>query len=263
MILIIKAIRRIGYLSLVLLSSTGRFIQFTAHISSLVLRTPFYFYQIIEQIKDFCYLSLPIIGLTTLFTGMALVFQSKIGFSRISDQETVAVVVVLSMTRELSPVLVGLVTTIRFGTIITEEIRSMKINEQIDALSIMSINPLQYLITPRLIAGALTLPFFTLIGDAIGTLGGYLASSRKFYTDYNSYMIQTLEYLGVIDIISGLIKAFSFGFFIILISFYHEFSFKNGNVPRTETTTVDTITLTIIVILLLNYILTVFFFGVS
>src|SRR6185436_4015287 len=128
------------------------------------LRPPWYPQLIARQMLDIGYYSLPVVGMTALFTGMVLALQSYTGFSRFNASSAVAGVVVLSVTRELSPVLAGLMVAGRVGAAIAAEIGTMRVTEQIDALTTLSTNPYKYLIAPRLIAGTLMLPLLVLIG---------------------------------------------------------------------------------------------------
>ena len=127
----------------------------------------FYFNLFINQIIKIGFNSLPVVGLTAIFTGMVLALQSYTGFSRFSAESAIPNVV-LSITRELAPVLAGLMVAGRAGAAIAAEIGTMKVTEQIDALKTLSTNPFSYLVTPRVLAGILSLPFLVIIGDIIG-----------------------------------------------------------------------------------------------
>ena len=164
----IRFIQKIGRLFLGFLATTGKLTLFTFQSLSAGLRPPYYPRQILRQLSDIGYYSLPVVGLTALFTGMVLALQSYTGFSRFSASGAVATVVVLSVTRELAPVLAGLMVAGRIGAAMAAEIGTMRVTEQIDALSMLSTNPLKYLVAPRLIAGVTMLPLLVIVADIIG-----------------------------------------------------------------------------------------------
>ncbi len=138
----------------------GRIALFCAMALRWAVQPPWYFRQTGRHIIDIGYYSLPVVGLTTLFSGMVLALQSYTGFARFSAEDTVATVVVLSVTRELGPVLAGLMVAGRIGASMAAEIGTMRVTDQIDALDTLSTRPMQYLVAPRLIAGTLCLPFW-------------------------------------------------------------------------------------------------------
>ena len=204
--------------------------------------------------------SLPVVGLTGLFAGMVLALQSYTGFSRFSAESTIPTVVVLSITRELGPVLAGLMVAGRVGAAMAAEIGTMRVTEQIDALTTLSTNPHKYLIVPRLLAGLLMLPFLVLVTDIIGVGGGYLVSVFKLGFNPDAYINNTLEYLEVMDVASGLVKAAVFGYLIALMGCYHGFHSKGGAQGVGKATTNAVVTGAILV-LIFNYIITEAFFA--
>jgi phospholipid/cholesterol/gamma-HCH transport system permease protein len=153
------------------------------------------------------YFSLPVVGLTAIFSGAVLALQSYSGFSRFNAESTIATVVVLSITRELGPVLAGLMVAGRVGASIAAEIGLMRVTEQIDALRTLSTNPIKYLVVPRLIASVIVLPILVLIADIIGVMGGYLVSVHSLGFSAGPYIANTFKFLEVIDVVSGLVKA--------------------------------------------------------
>src|SRR5690606_14838786 len=150
--------------------------------------------------------------------------QSYSGFTRFNAESAIAGVVVLSITRELAPVLAGLMVAGRVGAAIAAEIGTMRVTEQIDALTTLSVHPFKYLIAPRLIAGTLMLPVLVLIGDIIGVYGGYLVSIYTLGFSTGSYLSQTWDILESIDVISGLVKAAVFGLLVTLMGCYHGYN---------------------------------------
>jgi phospholipid/cholesterol/gamma-HCH transport system permease protein len=209
---------------------------------------------------DIGYYSLPVVGLTTLFSGMVLALQSFTGFARFSAEGAVATVVVLSMTRELGPVLAGLMVAGRVGAAIAAEIGTMRVTEQIDALTTLATNPFKYLIAPRLIAGTLMLPVLVLIGDIIGVFGGYIVSIYKLGFNPATYIKSTWQFLEFEDVFSGLVKAAVFGFIVTLMGCYNGFN-SRGGAQGVGAATTNAVVSASILILTFNYIITELFFG--
>ena len=166
-----------------------------------------------QPIIDIGYYSLPVVGLAALFSGMVLALQSYTGFARFSAEDTVATVVVLSVTRELGPVLAGLMVAGRIGASMAAEIGTMRVTDQIDALDTLSTRPMQYLVAPRLLAGTICLPFLVIIGDIIGVFGGYIVGVYRLGFSTSLYL-NTMQFLEVSDVMLGVIKAAVFGFLI-------------------------------------------------
>lgn len=251
---------RIGRTILLFLQATGRLSLFISESISHVFRPPFFPKLILRQFMDIGYYSLPVVGMTALFTGMVLALQSYTGFSRFNAESAIAGVVVLSVTRELSPVLAGLMVAGRVGAAIAAEIGTMRVTEQIDALVTLSVNPFKYLIAPRVIAGTLMLPILVLIGDIIGVYGGYIVSIHKLGFNPSSYLTQTWDILENMDIISGLVKAAAFGFIVSLMGCYHGFNSQRG-AQGVGAATTNAVVSSSILILIFNYILTQVFFS--
>jgi phospholipid/cholesterol/gamma-HCH transport system permease protein len=198
--------------------------------------------------------------MTAVFSGAVLALQSYTGFSRFSAESSIATVVVLSITRELGPVLAGLMVAGRVGASIAAEIGTMKVTEQIDALFTLSTDPIKYLVVPRVIASVLTMPCLVLIGDIIGVMGGYLVSVYKLGFNGVTYIKNTVEYLETIDVVSGLVKAAVFGFIIAIMSCYHGYH-SNKGAKGVGTATTDAVVSSSILILLSNYLITELFFS--
>ncbi len=245
----------IGRVILDFLASCGRLFLFLIQALNLGIRPPYYKQQIFRQLWEIGYLSLPVVGLTALFTGMVLALQSYTGFSRFNAENVIANVVVLSMTRELGPVLAGLMVSGRIGAAMAAEIGTMRVTEQIDALTTLSTNPQKYLIAPRLLAGVLTLPLLVVVADSIGVFGGYLVSVHRLGFNPTLYLQQTYEFMEWQDVTSGLIKAAAFGFIIALMGCYHGFSSRGGAQGVGKATTYAVVSSSIL-ILIVNYLLT-------
>src|ERR1700757_2389158 len=212
----LRFLAAIGAVFLGFLAATGRLVIFAGLALATAFTPPFYLRAIAREIVDIGYFSLPVVGLTAIFTGMVLALQSYTGFSRFSAESAVATVVVLSVTRELGPVISGLMVAGRVGAAIAAEIGTMRVTDQIDALTTLSTDPLRYLVLPRLIAGLLTLPVLVLIADVIGVFGGFLVGTYKLGFAPEGYLTHTRQYLETMDVVSVLAKAAVFGFIIAL-----------------------------------------------
>lgn len=250
----------IGRLFLRFLQTTGRLIIFLFMTVYEGVRPPYYTRQYWRQIIDIGYYSLPVIGLTALFTGMVLALQSYTGFARFSAEGAVATVVVLSVTRELGPVLAGLMVAGRIGAAMAAEIGTMRVTEQVDALVTLSTNPFKYLVAPRVFSGLVMLPLLVLIADIVGVFGGYLVSVFKLGFNPASYLNKTFQYLEFIDVFSGLCKAAAFGFCVTLMGCYHGYYSKGGAQGVGQATTNSVVSASLL-ILTFNYILTAVFFN--
>ncbi len=199
--------------------------------------------------------SLPVVILTSMFTGMVLALQTFIGFERVHAEQFVASVVALAMLRELAPVLVGLMVAGRVGSSMAAEIGTMRVTEQIDALKALATDPIQYLFVPRVIAGLIMLPFLVVLGDALGIYGGYLVGVKLMHTNPVIYKQNTFQFLEINDVISGLIKAAAFGLILTLtgcVRGYHTTGGAEG-VGRATTNAVVSASL---IILLTDFFLT-------
>ena len=218
----------IGGILLHFLETAGRLALFTGSAVSHAFRPPFYFRILGRQMIDIGYYSLPVVGLTAIFAGMVLALQSYTGFARFSAEGAIANVVVLSITRELGPVLAGLMVAGRIGASLAAEIGTMRVTEQIDALTTLSTNPYKYLVAPRLIAAIAMLPLLVLVADVIGVLGGFLVSVYDFGFNPTTYLKSTWDSLDGTGFVSGLVKAAVFGFLVALMGTYHGYHSKGG-----------------------------------
>ncbi len=253
-------IAAIGAAFLGFLAAAGRLALFAGSAVSHCFRPPWYPRLFLGQLVEIAYFSLPVVGLTTLFSGMVLALQSYTGFARFSAEGAVATVVVLSVTRELGPVLAGLMVAGRIGASMAAEIGTMRVTEQIDALTTLSTHPMKYLVVPRLLAGTVGLPFLVLVGDTIGVFGGYIVGVYKLGFDPGSYLQRTLEFLEPLDVISGLVKAAVFGFLVALMGCYHGY-YSGRGARGVGAATTNAVVSASILILTANYIVTELFFA--
>ena len=250
----------LGAVVLGLLAEIGRVVLFAWRGLSHGAMPPFYLRQIFGQMLRIGYNSLPVVGLTAFFTGGALALQIYIGGSRFNAENLVSSIVALGITRELGPVLAGLMVSGRVAAAIAAELGTMRVTEQIDALVTLSTNPMKYLVAPRIIAAVLTMPLLVVVADTIGIMGGYIVGIESLGFNSGAYLKNTVDFLELSDVTSGLIKSAVFGFFIALMGCYHGFNSRGGaqGVGRATTNAVVSAS---ILILASNYVMTSLFFS--
>src|SRR5215469_1492686 len=256
----LRFVAAVGAAFLSFLEGTGRLALFAGVSLAALLRPPFYPRIILREMVNIGYFSLPVVGLTAIFTGMVLALQSYTGFSRFSAEGAVATVVVLSVTRELGPVISALMVAGRVGAAIAAEVGTMRVTDQIDALTTLSTDPLRYLVLPRLFAGIITLPILVVVADIIGVFGGYLVGVYKLGFNPQAYLNGTWQHLETTDVVSGLVKAAVFGLIIALIGCYQGYHSRGGaqGVERAATYAVVSGS---VLILVVDYLITAAFFG--
>lgn len=240
--------------------STGQLTLFALSGLSHIVRPPFYGRMFTRALVDIGYFSLPVVGLTAIFTGMVLALQSYTGFSRFSAEGAIASIVVLSVTRELGPVLAGLMVAGRVGASMAAEIGTMRVTDQIDALTTLSTNPMKYLVAPRLLAGIIALPILVLVADVLGVLGGYIIATYKLGFNGASYIHNTIDFVQTQDVLSGLAKAAVFGFLITLLGCFQGYN-SRGGAQGVGAATTAAVVMASILILGFDYVLTEAFFA--
>lgn len=206
----------------------GRIMLLLCSTIKQLLLPPFELKSTFKQIVEVGIRSMPVVLITAVFTGMVLALQSYTGFKRFNAEVLVGTVVALSMTRELGPVLTGLIVAGRAGAAMAAELGTMRVTEQIDALETLATNPVKYLVVPRFVAGMIILPCLTVIADLIGIIGGYLVAVGLLGANSTVYWRRTWDYLEIDDIYNGIIKACFFGASIAIISCYKGFYTKGG-----------------------------------
>ncbi|HEX9689290.1 MAG TPA: ABC transporter permease [Thermoanaerobaculia bacterium] len=208
----------IGRMVLRLLEELGRFFQMFGRTAGWSVRPPYdvpeHFRQMVRVGVD----SIPVVFLTTLFTGMVLALQTFNGFARFHAESLVGSVVALSLTRELAPVLTALMVTGRVGSAMAAELGTMRVTEQIDALTALGTEPVQYLVVPRVAASILMMPLLVILGDAIGIYGGYLVAVQLLGANPVTYIENSFRFLEVSDVTSGIVKAAVFGLIFSLVA---------------------------------------------
>ena len=243
-------------------AATGKVTIFAGSGLSHLARPPFYGRLFLNALLDIGYFSLPVVAMTAVFTGMVLALQSYTGFSRFAAQGAVANLVVLSMTRELGPVLAGLIVAGRVGAAMAAELGTMRVTDQIDALTTLSTNPMKYLVAPRLLAGTIALPMLVLIADILGVMGGFIVSTLKLGFNQFVYLTNTVNFVQTDDVVSGLAKAAVFGFLIALMGCYQGYNSRGGAQGVGAATTAAVVSASIL-ILASDYVLTEMFFSRS
>ncbi len=250
----------IGRSTLAMLAAVGRITIFMAQAVSHIFRPPFYLKEFLGQLLTIGYFSLPVVGLTAVFTGAALALQIFEGGSRFNAESVVPSIVAIGMVRELGPVLGGLMVAGRVASSVAAELGTMKVTEQIDALVTLSTNPVKYLTVPRVLAATLAMPVLVAVGDAIGIMGGYLVGVTKLGLNSAAYLNNTVDFLQSWDVTSGLIKAAVFGFLLALMGCYHGMNSGRGAQGVGKATTNAVVSASVL-ILTANYILTTLFFS--
>jgi phospholipid/cholesterol/gamma-HCH transport system permease protein len=246
----------IGRATLGILREAGGVAAFTGRALA-ACAPPWYLGQFGRQLLRLGYFSLPVVGLTAVFIGAALALNIYTGGSRFNAESFVPNIVVLGITRELGPVLAGLMLAGRVSAGIAAEIGTMRVTEQIDALSTLSTDPFRFLVAPRVLAVTLTLPILVLIADIIGVMGGYLVGVNSLGFNGAVYLKNTLDYLEPQDVMIGIVKAAIFGFIIAVMGAYQGYRSQGGalGVGRAATNAVVAAT---VLILAANYLVTSF-----
>ena len=257
--LALSPLAAIGRSSLAFLATIGRVALYALETLSHLLRPPFYFREFLTAVMTIGYFSLPVVGLTALFTGGALALQIYSGGARFNAEAVVPQIVAIGIVRELGPVLTGLMVAGRVSASIAAEIGTMKVTEQIDALTTLSTHPMKYLTVPRVLAATLVVPILAAVGDIIGIMGGYLVGTARL--DFNAavYLQNTVDFLQMADVVSGLVKASAFGFIVALMGCYHGMQSGRGAQGVGRATT-NAVVSSSILILACNYMLTELFF---
>ena len=242
------------------LAAIGRIGLFAASALSHLVRPPFYPREFLQSLLQIGWFSLPVVGLTALFTGGALALQIFAGGARFSAETVVPSIVAIGMVRELGPVLGGLMVAARVASSIAAEIGTMKVTEQLDALVTLSTHPMKYLTVPRMLAATLAMPVLVAVGDSIGIFGGYLVGVNTLGFNPATYLANTAQYLEAWDIGSGLVKGAAFGFIVAVTGCFYGMTSARG-AQGVGRATKSAVVAASILILAANYLLTEMFFS--
>jgi phospholipid/cholesterol/gamma-HCH transport system permease protein len=248
----------IGRRVLDLFTIAGQLALFVIRAISHCFRPPFYFRNVVQQFWTIGYNSLPVVGLTALFTGAVLALQASVGFSKLTAPSAIPLLVVVSVTRELGPVLASLMVAGRVGAAIAAELGTMRVTEQIDALDTLATNPMKYLVVPRVLAGLLMMPLLVLIADVVGVMGGFMVSSFILGLNESAYLLNTIAALHPADVISGLVKAAVFGLIITLLGCFNGYH-SRGGAQGVGAATTNAVVYASVLILFFDYFLTELF----
>ena len=232
----------------------GRVLIFLSQTLRWSVSRPFYLKNVLKQMEQIGVNSSPVVLTTAISTGMVLALQSYTGFKRFGAESLIGAVVSLSMTRELGPVLTGLMVAGRAGAAMAAELGTMKVTEQIDALETLATNPMKYLVVPRFVASTVMMFFLTVLGMMIGVAGGYFVGVKVLGTNPVTYINQSIDNTEVTDIWYGLIKSLVFGMVVGLIGCYKGFHTEGGAEGVGKATT-GAVVVSCMLILILDYFL--------
>jgi len=251
---IYNQLETLGRKTSAIVTQIGAVLVFLGQTLRWTFSRPFYLKNLLKQMEQIGFNSVPVVLTTALSTGMVLALQSYTGFKRFGAETLIGTVVSLSMTRELGPVLTGLMVAGRAGAAMAAELGTMRVTEQIDALSTLATNPMKYLVVPRFVASTLMMFFLTTLGMIIGIVGGYFVGVKVLGTNPVTYINNSIDYTEVTDIWYGLIKALVFGAVIGLIGCYKGFHTEGGAEGVGKSTT-GAVVISCMLILILDYFL--------
>src|SRR5712692_7864055 len=250
-----NVLENIGLVFLRLFEQTGLWFRMLWRTISWAVRPPWEMEEWFRQMVRVGVESVPVVFLTTMFTGMVFALETYTGFHRVHAENYVGSAVALAMLRELSPVLVGLMVTGRVGSSIAAEIGTMRVTEQIDALKALATDPVQYLFVPRVIAGITMLPLLVLLGDALGIYGGYLVGVKLMHSNPIIYEENTYQFLKMNESWSGLSKAGVFGLMLTLTGCVRGY-YTTGGAEGVGRATTNAVVSASLIILLTDFFLT-------
>lgn len=251
---------RIGSFFLGFLRHSGRLAIFIANSLMAILQPPYYLRLIGQQMLRIGYFSLPAVALTAFFTGGVFALQIYYGGNQFNSEAIVSSIVALGITREFGPVFGAVIVAARVSAAIAAEIGTMRVTEQIDALTTLSTEPFKYLVAPRVIAAVLSMPLLALVADVIGIMGGFVAGTQSLGFNPAIYIQLTLDFLSLDDITSGLIKAAVFGFIIAIMGCYNGY-YSAGGAQGVGRATTNAVVSALILIIATNYLMTSLLFS--
>ena len=247
-----KILTYIGTKTIRFTEEAGRLFIMFGQTISWVFKPPVNIRNIFQQMEAIGVNSLPVVIIMAMFTGMVMAIQTYTGFKRFSAENYMGPVVALSITRELGPVLTGLIVAGRAGAAMAAELGTMRVTEQIDALVTLATNPIKYLVVPRFFAGFIMLPLLAIVADAVGMVGGYLVAVYVLHANPVIYVRMSTDYLELNDIYGGLLKAGVFGAIISIVSCYKGF-YTEGGAEGVGKATTGAVVYSMMLILVANY----------
>lgn len=238
---------------------TGGLGLLTGRAFFAMVRPPYEIGLWIRQMEQIGVRSLGVAGITTIFTGMVLALQTALSLPSLGIKYYIGTVVSKSLVRELGPVLTALIVGGRIGSGMTAEIGTMKVTEQIDALRSLATDPVKKLVVPKLLATLVMLPALTVIGDALGILGGLIVATLTLNLPPGLYLNDVLGSLTLGDIGSGIAKSFFFAYFIAVVGCYNGLN-TTGGADGVGRATTNTVVLSAILVLVSDFFLTKLFY---
>ncbi len=254
---LVGRIESLGGLALGSVNGAGRCGMLFGEAMVLAFRRPFRFHLLVKQMEFIGNKSLGVVLLTGMFTGMVMTFQSYRSLRDFGSESIVGGIVAVAMVRELGPVLTALMVNARAGSAVAAELGTMRVTEQIDALFALAVNPVQYLISPRVVAGLIMVPFLTAIADVTGVGGGYLVGVSLLGVDPGIFMAKIYDFVTFSDVLQGTVKAAVFGTILTHIGSYKGY-FTSGGAEGVGRATTEAVVMSAVMILFSDYLITVF-----
>ncbi|MEO2068418.1 MAG: ABC transporter permease [Desulfurobacteriaceae bacterium] len=251
----IGILESIGRVVINLFEFWGSWLIISLKSLTLAFSKPFRIKHYLHHLANIGAGSLPVIAITSLFTGGVIALETYEAFHQFNAEFMIGGVVAISMSREMAPVLTALLLTARSGSAMAAEIGTMKVTEQIDALRMMAVDPIKYLITPRVYTSIIAAVLLTIISDVVGYVGGYVVSVMTFDINKVLYMKYTQTLVDFGDVIHGLIKAAIFGLLVSTISCFYGYLTRGGAKGVGESTT-KAVVVSSIAILVSDYLIT-------
>lgn len=254
-----KIIEIIGKNVINFINAAGGIFQLLLQTIRFSFQRPLKLERLFYQMEFIGVRSLFVVILVSTFTGMVLALQTYTGFKRFGAESVMGGIIALSLCRELGPVLTSIMVTARAGSAMAAEIGTMKVTEQIDALFVMAVNPVKYLIVPRVLASVLVVPILTIISDYTGIVGGYFVGTKLLNVNEGVYISRTIDILELSDIYNGLLKSAIFGLLLSILGCYKGY-YTQGGARGVGKATTEAVVLACVVIFVADYVLTAFLF---
>ena len=240
------------------INELGNFTFFFFKIIRNVFSSPFRWRLLLQEMEFVGIQSFFIILVTGAFAGMVVALGSYVGFRKLGAVDWLGSTVAMAVVAQLAPVLTGFMVTAKVGAAYAAELGTMRVTEQIDALEVMAIDPIHYLVVPKFLACIVMLPVLTIFCDASGVLMGYVASTKILGVNPGSYIENTIQVVEFSDILRGLLRAMTFGFLIPAIACYKGFYAEKGAKGVGNAVT-KTVVISMVTILIDNYVFTTIF----
>jgi len=250
-----KVFEYVGRLTLGICEEVGRIASLFYKTLLWIFRPPLAIRNIIRQMQEIGNRSMPVVTITATSTGMVFALQTYYALEKFQAEVMVGQALALALTRELAPVLAGLMVAGRTGAAIAAELGTMAVTEQIDALDTLAVNPIKYLIVPRVLAGILMLPILTIYADAIGLAGGYVVGVKLLDLNGGMFLESLYGALTLSDVMSGIYKSAVFGVIITFMGSYQGF-YTMGGAEGVGKATTRSVVLSCMMILIVNFFLT-------